>query len=487
MRILFLSSEVAPWSKTGGLADVAGALPVALAALGHEVRVLTPGYASVPREGLAPDGEPLTLHFPFGQRTARFLSTSPAERVTLTFVDEPVSFARSGHYVERGHEYGDNAERFTTFTMAALTFAQARGLAPDVVHLNDWQTGLGALALRRAYSRTALAAARCVFTIHNLAYQGNFPRSAVERLGIGWKDYTPEGLEFWHQLSFLKAGLAFCDAITTVSPTYAKEITTREGGFGMDGLLRARQPALHGILNGVDVREWNPATDVLLPARYSAKDLGGRAACREALLARAGLELRASSPVFGVVGRMVDQKGADLMQQALPPFLESGAGVVVLGSGDGRLEEGWRALERRFPRQAKVTVGFDSALAHLIEAGSDFFLMPSRFEPCGLNQMYSLLYGSVPVVRQVGGLDDTVVDAAEPNGTGLKFRDATADGLRWALKRAMDLFAAREQYEAVRRRGMAQDFSWETAARRYEEVYQGAAPSSLPATHGTLL
>jgi starch synthase len=469
MRVLFLSSEVAPFSKTGGLGDVAGALPAALAALGHEVRVVTPLYRSVPRAGLvaAPGG--LTLAFPFGEVAVRFLTRASGDRLSHVFVDVPAFFERAELY---GHP--DDARRFTAFTMAALSHAQATGFAPDVVHGNDWPVGLAALALRGGYAHTPLGAARTVFTIHNLAYQGNFPRGEVGALGVPWARFTVDGVEFYGQLSFMKAALVSFDVLTTVSPSYAREIQTPLGGHGLDGVLRARAGALHGIVNGVDGHEWNPATDVLLPARFSAGDLTGKAACRAALLDAFGLEPPPpGQPVFGVVGRMVEQKGVDLLQAALPRALEQGARAVVLGSGAPGFEGRWRELAARFPSRLGVRIGFDNALAHLIEAGSDFFLMPSRFEPCGLNQLYSSLYGAVPVVREVGGLRDTVVDAARPDGTGLVFSEATVDGVARALGRAVELFLRPEAYRQVQRRGMAQDFSWERSARAYAALYRG--------------
>ncbi len=485
MRILFLSSEVAPWSKSGGLGDVAGALPFALAARGHEVRVMTPLYGSVPREGLSPEGGPVRLRFPVGEWEARYLSAAPREGCTVTFVEQPHFFGRAGLYGDKHHDYGDNALRFTFFTMAALTGAQAQGFFPDVVHLNDWQVGLGALALKTGYQGSRLGRAQSVFTIHNLAYQGNFPRHEVDVVGLPWDRFGVDGVEFYHQLSFMKAGLQFGDALTTVSPTYAREIQTKEGGVGLDGLLQQRAGVLHGILNGVDTREWNPATDVLLPARFSSVDLGGRALCRQALLERCHLSAPvAGMPVFGLVGRMVEQKGVDLVQAALPALLEQGASAVVLGSGARHFEETWQLLSRRFPRRLHVHVGFDNSLAHLIEAGSDFFLMPSRFEPCGLNQMYSLLYGAVPLVREVGGLADTVRDAASADGTGLTFREPTIEAFRGALYRAVSLYREPEHYARVRARGMAQDLSWARAAAQYETLYAslvGATPSGLRA------
>jgi starch synthase len=462
MRILFLSAEVAPFSKTGGLADVAGALPRALAELGHEVRVVTPLYRSVDRTHLRPEGPPLTLTFPFGTHEVHFSATTLERGHRTVFVDVPALFDRPALY---GHP--DDARRFALFTVAALSWAQRERFDPDVVWGNDWQTGLMPIALQSGYAHTALGRARSLFTIHNLAYQGNFPRAEVEALGIPWTSFGLEGVEFYGNLGFMKAALVRADVVTTVSPTYAKEIQTPEGGMGLDGVLRSRTKGVVGILNGIDATEWNCATDLLLPARYTAADRAGRAVCRVALLDSFGLSHEATGPVFGVVGRMVDQKGADLMQAALPTFLEQGARAVVLGSGDASLENGWRALAARFPNRLGVKIGFDNALAHLIEAGSDFFLMPSRFEPCGLNQMYSLVYGSVPIVHAVGGLKDTVTDVSDAKGTGLVFGPATTDGLFGAMVRAVELFRDRPRYLAVQQRGMASDFSWGHAAKAW--------------------
>lgn len=467
MRILFLSSEVGPFSKSGGLGDVSGALPAAMAGLGHEVRVVTPLYRTVKAHGAVPEAQPLALSFPFGEVVARFLRVELEPRFTVVLVDVPVFFDRPGYY-----GFPDDARRFAAFTTAGLSWAQREGFEADVVWFNDWPTGLGPLALKSGYAHTPLGRAKSVFTIHNLAYMGNFPRSETEALGIPWSQFTIDGVEFYHQLGFLKAGLRLADVLTTVSPSYAREIQTQEGGAGLEGLLRTRSRELHGVLNGVDVREWNPATDVLLPARYSAADFSGRAVCREALLAAFGLDPPAPGmPLFGTVGRMVAQKGSDLFQSALPRFLEQGARAVVLGTGEPEVEAGWRALNARFPRRLGLRVGFDNALAHLIEAGSDFFVMPSRFEPCGLNQMYSLLYGAVPVVRAVGGLQDTVRDVSHPDGTGVLFGLATEEALSKALVRAVELFRNPHRLRQVQVRGMSQDLSWTAAARKYEQLF----------------
>ena len=465
MRILFISSEVAPFSKTGGLGDVAGALPRALARRGHDVRVVTPLYESVKRDGLKPFGEPVRLTFPFGAVEVR--SQRHESEVETVFVEQQSAFGRKGIY---GHD--DDSRRFTVLSLAALAFEQRDGFRPDVVQGNDWQTGPALLALRLGYGATTLGRPKRVMTIHNLAYQGTFAKSEMDALGIPWSMFNVDGVEFFDHLSFMKAGLTSADLITTVSPSYAREIQTPAFGNGLDGLLRSRTSRLHGILNGVDTREWNPATDVLLPETFTAADPGPRLKCRDELLAQMGVTAPAPGlPLFGVISRMTGQKGVDLLHAVLPRVLERGASAVVLGSGEPAIEAQWRAMERRFPNRLSVRIGFDESLAHRIEAGTDFFLMPSRFEPCGLNQMYSLLYGSVPVVHAVGGLKDTVIDASQPHGNGIVFNRPTPESFFEAMVRAVELFRDRERYRAVQKAGMVLDFGWEHAAAAYETLF----------------
>ncbi len=478
VRILFPASEVQPYSKTGGLADVAGALPITLARRGHQVRVVTPLYRSVPKDHLGEPQAAFTLQFPFGQVPVRVFEARPHANLTVAFIDIPEYFDRSFLYGPATGDYPDSARRFAAFTMAALTDAQAVGFVPDIVHAHDWQTGLVPLALKRGYANV-FPGAKSVFTIHNLAYQGGFTKGTLPELGIPWSDFTPQAVEYWDHLSFLKAGIALADAVTTVSPTYAREICTPAGGMGLDGALRAARGGVTGIVNGIDVDEWNPATDVSLPARFSDVDLAGRAVCRKALLDELRLPPPADGlPLFGVISRMVAQKGVDLLHGALPVFLEHGASVVVLGAGQPDLEQGWRLLEARYPLRCSVRFGYDSGLAHRIEAGCDFFLMPSRFEPCGLNQLYSQRYGSVPIVHAVGGLADTVTDLRERHGTGVVFKGATVDALQGAMKRALDLFEDEAAYREVQRRGMGRVFSWDAAAAEYETVYRRTLEST---------
>ena len=471
MRILFPASEVVPFSKTGGLADVSGALPLVLAERGHTVRVVTPLYRSVPREQLRETGRRFTLEFPFGDVVVRTWEASLHENATVVFLDVPELFERDQLYGDVRGDYPDNARRFAVLSMGALTEAQLAGFEPDILHCHDWQTGLAPLALRRGYAQ-AFAKTKSVLTVHNLAYQGGFQKSALPELGIPWSDFSPGGVEFWDHLSMLKAGIVFADAVTTVSPTYAKEISSAQDGMGLDGVLRAKPGGVIGIVNGIDTTEWSPATDVYLPARFSDIDLAGRAVCRSTLLETMRLQPPTEGmPVFGVIGRMVEQKGADLLHSALPVVLEHGAAVVVLGSGAAKLEQGWKTLAARYPLRVGVKVGYDTGLAHLIEAGSDFFLMPSRFEPCGLNQMYSQRYGCVPIVHAVGGLVDTVQDVRRGEGTGISFRGATVEAVQGALQRAMELFQSKQTFLEVQRRGMRTDFSWDASAARYEAVY----------------
>jgi len=470
VRILFLASEVAPFSKTGGLGDVAKALPAALARDGHEVRVVTPLYASV-RGELAPTGVTLRLRFPFGVETGRVAVARAGPRHEVWFIDHPGYYRRPTLYGTAWDEH----RRFGFFTVAALQAAQRMGFAPDIIHLNDWQCGLAAVALQGRFATTALGSAPSVFTIHNLAYQGNFPKSVMDDLGLPWGLFHADGVEFYDTVNFMKAGITSADAITTVSPRYAQEIQTQQYGCMLEGVLQARADRLTGILNGIDEEEWDPARDPLLPARYDASDFAGKAVCKAQLRRRFGLpepDRLSSRPLFTMVSRLTTQKGIDLILAAVPWLVSSSdAEVVLLGNGDDHYEGGLHALAERFPGRVAVHIGFDSALSHLVEAGGDFFLMPSRYEPCGLNQMYSLRYGTVPIVRATGGLDDTVTDASLPDGDGLKFEHLQPDALAWAMGRALEVWRRPDVLEALRRRGMAKDFSWHASAARYEQLY----------------
>jgi starch synthase len=474
MEILFVASEVAPWSKTGGLGDVAGALPRALADRGHAVSVVTPRYGTIDPQAEGFERKDAVVRVR-GEATAVWVKRG---KPTVWLVEHERLFgARRGLYGEGGHDYADNAERFTYLCRAALALPAATGMRPRIVHANDWQAGLVPFLLRHEHSQDPhLAGARTVFTIHNLAYQGVFPKAVVPHLGLPWDVFRYEAMEYFDQLSFMKAGLVFADALTTVSPTYAREIRTPEGGQSLDALLRHRAADLHGILNGIDVAEWDPATDRHLPAHYSARALAGKARCKAALQAEMGLPVRPDVPLAAVVSRLTEQKGTDLLVAAIPELLSREAQLVVLGSGDRGLEANLARAARERPDRLAVRIGFDEGLAHRIEAGADVFLMPSRFEPCGLNQMYSLRYGTVPVVRSVGGLHDTVEDYDGWNrGTGFKFRDYHPAALLLAVRRALEVHRDRRAWRGLVARGMAEDFSWERSAASYEALYRTLA------------
>jgi starch synthase len=395
----------------------------------------------------------------------------------VLLIRHPGFFDRPGLYQPpQGGSYDDNYRRFAFFSIGALAGAQAIGFVPEIVHLNDWQTGMAAVALKGSgYRMTELKDAKVVFTIHNLAYQGLAPISAAAELGLPAVLLTPDQLEFYGQLSFIKAGLVFADALTTVSPRYAQEIQTPGLGCELDGLLRRLSPRLTGILNGIDDREWNPATDPALPARYSWRDLAGKSQCKKALLGEFGLAQSSAGqalPLFGIVTRLALQKGIDILVSAIPLLMRERLMLVILGSGDPTFESGLRRLTERFPYNLSARIEFDPSLSHRIEGGSDFFLMPSRFEPCGLSQLYSLRYGAIPVVRATGGLDDTVEDIALPRGTGIKFRDYSADALLGAVRRARALYAQPGRLKEVRIRGMKSDFSWKASAKQYQSLFQ---------------
>jgi starch synthase len=477
MEILFVASEVAPWSKTGGLGDVAGALPRALAARGHAVSVVSPRYGSIAasRAGFVRKDAALRVR---GEATALWVRKGPPDVYLVEH--ERLFGSRRGLYGEAGHDYPDNAERFAFLARAALAVPGAMRLRPRIVHANDWQAGLVPWLLRHEHAQDpALAGARTVFTIHNLAYQGVFPKEVVPHLGLPWSVFRPEAMEFYDRLSFMKAALTGADALTTVSPTYAREILSPEGGFGLDPVLRLRRDHLHGILNGIDVAEWDPATDPHLPAHYSARAPGGKARCKAALQGELGLPVRADAPLVAMVSRLAEQKGLDLLVAALPDLLARDVQLAVLGSGERAYEEALARAAWELPDRMAVRIGFDEGLAHRLEAGGDAFLMPSRFEPCGLNQMYSLRYGTVPIVRAVGGLDDTVEDYDGWNrGTGFKIREYTPAALLLAARRAFDTHRDRRAWRGLVARGMAQDFSWDRSAASYEALYRTLVPGS---------
>lgn len=480
LAILHIASEVAPWSKTGGLADVVSALPRALETLGHTVTTVTPLYRGV----IPVDAEahPFTMEIAGDRHHGTWHVVSHSPRRRTVFVDLPAWFGREGLYGSGGRDHPDNADRFAGLAHAALAWAQhGPGTSRvDIVHCHDWQSGLVPALLRTQPERwPKVARAGLVVTIHNLAYQGTFPKEVVPRVGLEWQSFTMETGEFWGQLSFLKLAIAYSDVITTVSPTYAVETVDPAEGFGFDGVLRARQADYVGILNGIDTSVWDPASDSYLPAHYTADDLAGKRQCKRALLERVGLPVGddvLDRPLVGLVSRLVDQKGIDLVLASAQEWLELDATWVFVGTGDARYEARLKELAAAYPSRVAVFVGFDESLAHLVEAGADLFLMPSRFEPCGLNQMYSLRYGTVPVVRAVGGLEDTVqhFTPRAKKANGFKFKEATADALVQTLRQALRIYRQTDVWRQLMQRGMKEDYSWDTSAREYVKVYRRA-------------
>jgi len=469
-----VGSEAVPFSKTGGLADVLGALPLALGRLGHRVTLVTPKY-----RGTQAQGTSRTIQLAGaggGMPDARVIEQPIAENVRAVLVDRPELYDREGIYGV-GPDYPDSPRRFAFLCAAALEYALQAGETFDILHAHDWQGALAPVYLRTRYAdEPRLRDARSIFTIHNLAYQGNFSPDWLTPLGLGPEMLSVDTMEFWGQLSFLKGGVAFSDSITTVSPTYAREIQTAEYGAGFEGVLIRRSSDLHGILNGIDTERWDPRRDPYLPEPYDEENLDGKDAARRALvdLMAPGASLDdLKRPLVGIVSRLVDQKGFDLVSSLASELPEYGS-FAVLGTGDPRYETMWRDLAAAYPDRFAVKIGFDEALAHLIEGAADIFLMPSRFEPCGLNQMYSMRYGTVPVVRATGGLDDTVTDynGAAAAGNGFKFKPYTAPALMHALERAKTAFANPQRWKTLQLAGMRQDFSWDRSAREYVKLYE---------------
>jgi starch synthase len=476
-RILMVASEAVPFAKTGGLGDVVGALPQALARLGHEVTLVLPRYRGV-AGGTTIGHNSVSL----GGRSfdVTLVEHNLADRARAVLVECAELFDRPQLYGVGSVDYPDNAARFAVLARAALEFGAREPSPPDIVHAHDWQTGLVPVYLKTLFAdRGGIGRAATVFTIHNLAYQGLFPPIWMPAVDLGWELFGIEGVEYWGKFSYLKAGINFSEMVTTVSPRYAREIRTHEFGFGFDGILKRRGKRLRGILNGIDVEAWNPATDPNLPAPYGPDTLSAKAASKRALLETMGLpvtDISLGRPVVGMVSRLIDQKGFELLAALSEELPGLDATFVVLGSGEPRYQKMWQSLSERAPERVAFRRGFDEPLAHLIEAGADIFLMPSKFEPCGLSQMYSLRYGTVPVVHAVGGLDDTIEnwDSRTRAGTGFKFVDYTPEALRAALQKALDLFRNREAWQAVQRAGMQKDYSWDASAAAYVKVYEAA-------------
>jgi starch synthase len=477
MRILLVTSELHPYSKTGGLADMVWGLARNLAEAGHRVGVVTPLYRSIWNRH-RPESMDWNMELVMGGRTVRpqVRTLQPHPGLDLYFVDAPEYFDRDGIYGDAHGEHWDNGERFMAFSRAAVHLARYLPWAPEVVHGHDWQAGLVPLLVRHQAEREGWKAPpRTVFTIHNLAYQGIYPPSAFALSGVAPDWFHPGGAEFHGLLNLLKTGLVYSDAITTVSPRYAREIATAEYGEGLDGVIRARQRDLRGILNGVDYEEWKTVGNPYLPFAYSAEDLSGKALIKAALQTEMGLPPRPDVPLFATVGRLADQKGVDIALGALEEMLAGPMQFVSLGSGQREFQTALMGLARRHPDKVGSRVSFDVALSHRIEAGADFFLMPSRFEPCGLNQMYSLRYGAVPIVRRTGGLDDSVVDYRESpeRADGIKFETYSSRAVVKAMRKALALFGQPEWLAFYRRNGMRADFSWDRTRKDYEEVYRG--------------
>ena len=495
MRLLLTSSEAVPYCKTGGLADVSAALAKALAAAGHEVTLMLPHYRRV----LAKNGRPAAgengprFPVPLGDRTAEaasawgVLEAPGGAEVKVWFVTHDDYFDRPGLYGDPAGDYPDNAERFLFFSRACLELAKRLALRPHVVHAHDWQTGIVPAMLAEQYRGTpGFEGTGSVFTIHNLAFQGGFPHWDMRATGLDWSLFNYTQLEHHGGLNLLKGGVAFADRVTTVSPTYAAEITTEAGGCGLHDALKARGADLVGVLNGVDPADWDPATDPKIPANYDAATVAdGKPLCKSALLKELKLK-PTDGPLFGSVSRMTDQKGFDLIAGCAEELLATGASFAFLGSGDPRYENFCRHLANSHPGRVAAVVGFDDGLAHRIEAGCDAYLMPSLYEPCGLNQMYSLAYGTVPVVHAVGGLADTVVDATPENldaGTanGFVFDAPTPTDLWEAVSRAVECFRdAPETWAKLMKTGMAADHSWGASAAQYVELYESAAARHAP-------
>ncbi len=479
MNVLFVSSEVTPFAKTGGLADVSGVLPKYLQKEGCEVKVVMPRYYGIDRDKL--EKLPMAIGINMGVLgefwIALYRGYLPNSKVEIYFIEYEKYYGRSGLYNEKGVAYIDNAQRFVLLSKASFEVAKALDFKPDIIHANDWHAATIPILLQTSYKNDSFFRdTKSVLTIHNLQFQGVFDKGVMDILGIDWKYYNPFELEAMGAVNLLKGGIAFCDALTTVSPTYAKEIQTKEFGFGLEEHIKAHSYKLTGILNGVDYDEWNPAKDKFIAKNYDLKNLEDKKECKRDLLESFGLEVNLDKPLIGYVGRFAEQKGIYLISQVIERVMDLDISFVMLGSGERWAEEFFGGLSRKYPKKFASYIGYNNEMAHKIEAGSDMFLMPSLFEPCGLNQIYSLRYATLPIVRAVGGLDDTIenYDKERDRGDGFKFWDATALALYHTVKWAVETYRYdKKGFKNMQKRAIKKRFSWEKSAKEYIGVYKG--------------
>ncbi len=473
MKVLIVATEAVPYCKTGGLADVVGALFRETTEMGLDVVLMLPFYKKlIKNEGIIDTG----INFEVKINDRRFKAGIYRHNKTF-FIDNELLFGREGIYGGREGDYQDNDIRFAFFSRAVLMACKLLEFRPDVIHLNDWQTALIPLYLKTIHKNDAFFRTTSIlFTIHNLGYQGLFPPESLKTIGVSKEFFTPEGIEFYGKVNLLKAGIIFSDIITTVSKHYAEEITTAEYGFGLDGLLRKRRDALFGVLNGIDYNEWSPERDKLIYANYSADDLRGKALCKLDLIKRCNLSFRRGAPIIAYVGRLAFQKGIDLILQVLDSLFQYGCAVVLLGEGESDIMAELQKKSSQWPQQMFLSLRFDDTLAHAIYAGADMLVMPSRYEPCGLVQLIGLRYGTVPVARNTGGLSDTIEDynGLTDTGTGFLFDEHNYSTFHESLKRALTVYCIKRRWHRLQRRGMNKDFSWRQSARRYLQLYQEA-------------
>ena len=480
LQILFVTPEAVPFAKTGGLADVAGALPKSLRALGCEIKLVMPYYRMVKDSGLPLQYFSDKIEIPIGYEKlkAEIYQGRLNQDIPVYFIGREEFFDRPHLYGTAKGDYFDNAERFIFFSKAVFLFCQHLGLSPDIIHHHEWQTGLVPGYLESIYandpffSRTAT-----VFTIHNIAYQGLFKKEKFQLTGLPAEMYNPEGIEFWERINFMKAGIVYADAINTVSKKYSEEIQTVEYGYGLEGILKKRKNSLYGIMNGVDYGEWDPARDPHLVARYNLEDLSGKKECKKDLLKEFHLPSSLmKAPLLGMISRLTDQKGFDLLMGILDELLSLDIGFVLLGTGEQKYHDLFNRVAQSYPQKVGIRIAYDDRLAHKIEAGADCFLMPSKYEPCGLNQIYSLKYGTIPIVRATGGLDDTInqYDRASKKGNGFKFTRYDANEFLNAIKEAIRFYSQPEHWKQLLRNAMTADFSWKKSAEAYLQLYRKA-------------